>query len=264
VLSSPIEWTSSVADGTDRAEQADDPVLIAAARHALHDEEVVAAFAVDGDEAEDGVKARALIERCATCRDLHADLVAIGSTIRAVRGANGVATGRSAPRDFRLTPMDAARLHPGNAFRRAAARVFAGAAMFGRPIGASLAALGVVGLLVGTFGLGPLTATTAPQSQQMGAGGTETARPGAAATFDAFGAPPPASQTDERPNLGPAATGGANKEPVASDTRDSSPGRPGTIDVLLATSILVVGLGLAFLVAGIRHARAWSRPRHRT
>jgi len=46
----------------------EDPALAIAARHALHDEELVVAFATDGDDAQDATRARTLIERCQACR----------------------------------------------------------------------------------------------------------------------------------------------------------------------------------------------------
>ena len=248
-----------MADRTDRPEQVDDPVLIAAARHALHDEELVAAFAVDGDAAEDAARAKALIERCATCRDLHADVVAIGSTIRAAGTAQAVGVVRQAPRDFRLTPMDAARLQPGNVFQRTVARLFAGAAMFGRPVGATLATFGLVGLLVGTLSLGQLQGGGAPTSESLGA-----AAP--ASTFDTFGSQPGASLTVDRANHGPIPTGDRQKEPVppaAAGGTDSSLGS-NTIPLLFAGSVLLLVLGVALLFTGFRHARAWRRARDRT
>jgi hypothetical protein len=249
----------------DPADQVDDPVLIAAARHALHDEELIASFAVDADEAEDVAKAKALIDRCVTCRELHADLVAIGSTIHAAGTAAVVGTVRPAPRDFRLTPMDAARLQPGNALQRAAAWLFAGAAMFGRPVGASLAALGLVGLLVGTVGLGQITSSAAPQSEGAGAvGAAASTAPAAAATFDVFGAQSSPSQDDDRSNAGPFATRDSNKQPGAPGALDSRGTGDPTLPLLFAASVLLLVLGLGLVAAGIQHARAWNRPRQRT
>jgi hypothetical protein len=88
----------------------DDPRLVAAARHALHDEELVAAYAVDGDAADDPTRAKALIERCQTCRELHADMVAIGAVFKAAGTAEAVGAARPAPRDYRLTATEAVRL----------------------------------------------------------------------------------------------------------------------------------------------------------
>jgi hypothetical protein len=253
-------------DRQDRPEQVDDPALIAAARHALHDEEVVAAYAVDGETAEDAPRARALIERCPTCRDLYADVVAIGSTIRAAATSEAFAGTRPAPRDFRLTPLDAARLRPGNVVQRAAARLFAGAAMFGRPVGASLATLGLVGLVVGTMTLGQLKGAAAPQSEGAAVAGAAASGGPAAApgtTFDVLGAQPGATQTTDRSNQNPAASAERQTQPGAAQTIDSSTGR-GAVELLFAASIALVGAGVVLLVAGYRHARAWRNARQRT
>ena len=274
--SSPIEWTSSVADrrtrrpndrgeGADGPEQVDDPALIAAARHALHDEELIAAFAVDGENAEDPSRARSLIERCPTCRDLYADVVAIGATIHAAGTTEAFAATRPAPRDFRLTPMDAARLRPGNVFQRGLARLFAGAAMFGRPIGAGLATLGLVGLVVGTMTLGQLRGAAAPQSEGAtiaGAGATSAPGGAPATTFDVLGAQPAASSAAGRLDAGPNASSERQKQPGTDFATDST-AESGTAELLFGGSILVLVLGVGLMLTGYRHARAWQRVRER-
>src|SRR5215213_1471313 len=176
--------------------QPDDPRLVAAARHALHDEELIAGYAVDGEAAEDPARARTLIERCTTCRDLHADLVAIGSTLVAAGSADAVAAAGPAPRDFRLSASDAVRLRGGNAVQRWAARFLDGLATFGRPVGAAFAALGVVGLLVGSIGLGQLDIAGLGAGPAAGGGG-----PGA--TFETAGSQAAQSPTTDRTAEGP-------------------------------------------------------------
>ena len=139
----------------------DDAALGAIARHALHDEELIAAFAADGlDDPAESDKARALVARCATCHDLHRDLVGIGTAIRASGTATERASTIRAPRDFRLSADDAARLRPGTPIARGATRlglrerIRVGVTGFGRPVGAALATFGVAGLLVGSLTLG--------------------------------------------------------------------------------------------------------------
>lgn len=138
----------------------DEAALGALARHALHDEELVAAFAADDvDDAADAHRARALVERCATCRDLYRDLVGIRAAIRASGTAMERTATVTAPRDFRLTAEDAARLRPGTSVARLAtrlglrARLGLGVAAFGRPLGAALATFGIAGLLLGAVTL---------------------------------------------------------------------------------------------------------------
>ena len=143
-----------MADRPVETEGHEDPALAIAARHALHDEELIAEFATDGDAVEDAERARSLIERCVACRDLHADLVAIGGMLRAVEKAEAVAATQPAPRDFRLSIETANRLRPGSAVLRLRDRLPAAIASLSRPVGMSMASLGVVGLLLGTLTLG--------------------------------------------------------------------------------------------------------------
>ncbi|HXG25476.1 MAG TPA: hypothetical protein VNL94_01295, partial [Candidatus Binatia bacterium] len=90
----------------------DDPALSQAARHTLHDEELVAAYAADPDESEGATRAKAMIDRCATCASIAADIAAITGAMRSLGRAEAVAATIRAPRDFRLTAKDAARLGP--------------------------------------------------------------------------------------------------------------------------------------------------------
>jgi hypothetical protein len=142
-------------DGDDAQDQA---ALAIVARHALHDEELIAAYAAGGldDDAEadaDRERARSLVDRCPACRDLHRDLEAIGSALR-VAATTAVAV---APRDFRLTADDARRLGGPVAVRAVVTSVRRSIWSFARPLGATFASLGVVGLLFGTLSLGGLS-----------------------------------------------------------------------------------------------------------
>lgn len=233
----------------------EDPRLSAAARHALHDEEVVAAFAVDGDASDDPARARTLIERCTTCRDLHADMVAIGAVVRTVGTAEAVGAVRAAPRDFRLTASDAVRLRGGNPLQRVAARLVDGIAAFGRPVGAGLATFGVVGLLVGTMSLGALGGSPAAMPIE-GTGGAvpgATAAPAATSELGAVNQPEASPATDKSIQSPDPSDGRVFSTTAGSDDgqRDSS----GT-SLLFAGSITLLVAGAALLLAG------WSRRRH--
>jgi hypothetical protein len=237
----------------------EDPRLAAAARHALHDEELVAAYAVDGEASDDPARARALIERCSTCRDLHADLVAIGSAVRAAGTAEAVGAIRPAARDFRLTASDAARLRGGGVLQRVVARVVDGVAAFGRPVGASLAALGVVGLLVGTMTLGFLGGAASMTTEGTGAQAP-------AATLDATaGVQPLATSATDRFNPGPQSTD-ARQELTGNGTDADNAGTgPSTTPWLFAGSFAVLVAGVALLLAGTRQRRRpIPRPADRT
>jgi hypothetical protein len=232
----------------------DDPQLAAIARHALHDEELIAAFAAgDVEDRGDVERARSLVERCAFCRDLHGDL----SVIRAVLQASGTAAQRAetraAPRDFRLTAADAARLRPGSPIVRAAtrlgwrARVGLGVATFGRPLGATLATLGVVGLLIGSLTLG---------SQGASSSGAPAAT--AAPALDTGGGAPEAT------------TGGLSYGPVSSARNGGVEGGPtsgrggsgpSATMVLFGGSIALLAAGVVLILASRRTLGSISTPR---
>ena len=231
-------------------EGSEDPALSIAARHALHDEELVAAFATDGDTIENGERARSLIERCVACRDLHADLVAIGGMLQAIEKSEVVATTQPAPRDFRLTVETANRLRPGSVVLRFRDRVAAAIAAFSRPVGLSMASLGVVGLLLGTLtmggfgslasapedngGIGSAAGATAGPGEVTGPLATEATPAGTRMSFDTLVTAAPPSQ-DAAPEPRPAAGGGS------------------IVSTLLVggSTILLIG-GLALLLLGSR------------
>jgi hypothetical protein len=243
---SSIEWTCSVADPTSGPDQAE---LAAIARHALHDEELIAAFAAgDLDDANEQDRARALVDRCSMCRDLKRDLAVIRTAVKAAGTATERAATMAAPRDFRLSPEDAARLLPGSPIVRVArrlgwrARLDLGIAAFGRPVGAAMATFGVAGLLIGslTFGGAPASLFS------VQSGGGATSAPGAE------GIGPAATSTLDRTGFGPLESGkdsrGAANEPSA---RDSGSQGVATI-ALFGGSIALIALGIGLFVAARR------------
>ncbi|HEY8239353.1 MAG TPA: hypothetical protein VIF63_07940 [Candidatus Limnocylindrales bacterium] len=225
--------------GHDR-DEATEAALAVAARHALHDEELIAGFAVDGlDDDADIAKAKSLVERCAACRDLFVDVQAISGALR-VEARRTIA----APRDFQLSVDDARRLGGTISPRGFVRNLRRAMVSFGRPIGASMAALGIVGVLVGSFSFGGLGAAGAPTAGNPG--------PGAAATDAAIKeqtgpeSAAPGATTDST-GFGPYATElmSAADEAQRDLARLSAPGGAG---VLFAGSIglLIVGLSLAW------------------
>ena len=217
----------------------DDPRLSAAARHALHDEELVAAYAAgDVDDAADAERAKSFVDRCAMCRELDDDLRQIRSAIQASGTAAQRAATIAAPRDFRLTAEDAARLRPGFPVARLGARLGwrsrlrLGVATFGRPLGAGLATLGVAGLLIGSLTLGG-----SPFALMGGA-----ASASGAPTVEQTGQGP--EVTDRSSTTAPGATikdGGSYGGP---STPTSGPGWPAAALLLGGSALLVVGVGL--------------------
>jgi hypothetical protein len=233
----------------DRATGRDEAELAAIARHALHDEELVAAYAADDiEDAAERERARTMIERCATCRDIQRDVALIRIATRASGTALQRATTVSTPRDFRLTAEDAARLRPGSPIGRVArrlgwrARVDVGIAAFGRPVGAAMATFGVVGLLVGSLALGG-----GPGSlfSAQSAGGA-TSAPGAE------GISPGATQIVDRTNFGPQATDQNTKNPVPVSGGRESGNQTSAAVALVGGSIALIVIGIGLFLAARR------------
>lgn len=224
----------------------DEAALAAAARHALHDEELVAAFARGAvEDPAEADRARALIERCSVCRDLHQDIAAIGAALATV-SAFTVA----APRDFRLTAADARRL--GGPVRRPRGFLVAlrrSIDAFARPVGATLATFGLVGVLVGSIGFGGTY--SAPQvgdsgqaalqaSPEVHAGATEPDQP---------------KSTDRTTALGP---GSGNEVTTDGETPRgtfTSPTGHSPFAGLLGGSAVMLGVGLLLLLVAFRRGR---------
>lgn len=166
---------------------ADEAALAIVARHALHDEELIAAFAagaLDGeDEADERSRAGSLVERCPACRAVQDDVAAIVSATRT--DARFTA---KAPRDYRLSVDDAQRLG-GTVITRGPLwnlrRVVLGVA---RPLGASVAALGLVGVLVGSAAMGAAGLAARP-AEDAGTTQSGAGAPSAAAAATAAAAP---------------------------------------------------------------------------
>lgn len=211
--------------------------------HDAHDLELVARAAAGDLAAGEAAAARDLVASCEACAALEADLRAIAAATRELAPAAALASTRSAPRDFRLTEVDAARLR-----RR---RPFGLAWLAGRDprrvraLGGALAALGVVGLLVST-GMPAL----------LGAAG-------GAAVLSQAGAP--ASMEFMSGAQRDAATRGTAAVPAPTDplsvTMTSDPGlnEPAAVDepawgeraplVLAIGSVAVLAVGIALLLA---------------
>jgi anti-sigma factor RsiW len=232
--------------------QPEDPALAIAARHALHDEELIAAFATNGDAADDASRARSLIERCQACSALHADLVAIGGALRATPKAAAVAAVQPAPRDFRLSVQTANRLRPGSVVLRLRDRIREAIASFSRPLGMSMASVGVVGLLLGTLTLGGTASSGGAQqdASNIGADGSSSAPAGSAEGMGATAAPG-----------GLTGAGGTPRETsrMSFDTRSAGPSAPVAGDTThgpIAGSrptmpVLIVVGSIGLLVAGL-------------
>ena len=145
---------------------------VQATSHDRHDPMPVAALAAGDLAGTERDQAVTLITTCADCAALHDDLVALA---RATAAAPPPVTTR--PRDFRLTPADAARLRP-TVWRRFVAAIGSSRSVLSRPMGVGLATLGLVGLLVGNVQI-PIPA--GQSAAAPAAADVASAAPGAAA-----------------------------------------------------------------------------------
>jgi anti-sigma factor RsiW len=191
------------------------------ATHATHDPELIAA-AVGG--ALDPSERRLIDERlstCASCAELHADLLAIVSAQRALPTP-------SRPRDFHLTPADAHRLRP-RGIRAVLAAIGSSRDAFSKPLAIGLTTLGLVGILVGSmpsFGMsGAASAPAAPGYDYADSKGTdlEGQSQGDGTVFGGQDNPPAG------PSAAPAAPSSdvaAAPEPSAAETIAAAPAAP--------------------------------------
>ncbi len=195
--------------------------------HEHHDPMLVAALAAGDLAGTDRDQAITLTRTCADCADLHADLLALASATAAAPAP--VAT---RPRDFRLTPADAARLHPSR-WRRLAAAIAKSPTLLSRPMGVGLATLGLVGLLIGnvhiTGFMGSSAATPAPQSAAGAASSVLPANPDMVmAPSDLIARNGTGSGPDAASSVAPAAAasqeiGGVSGAPAASIGTQAAP-----------------------------------------
>ena len=161
--------------------------------HAGHDRLLVAALAAGDLTGADRDHALELTRSCTSCAELHDDLVAIA------RATSVVAPPIARPRDFQLSPADAARLRP-SGWRRALTGLAGARLVASRPLGVGLATLGLAGLLIGnvpigSFGAsGPTPAASSGAAAQPAAAGDQGTAAEPPASIDAIrGAPRPAA-----------------------------------------------------------------------
>jgi hypothetical protein len=108
--------------------------------HVQHDLLLVASLAAGDLAGADRDHAAAQIASCADCAILHADLIAIARATAALPPA-------AAPRDFTLSPEQAAALRP-TGWRRLVAAMSGSRPLMSRQLGIGLATIGLAGLLV--------------------------------------------------------------------------------------------------------------------
>ncbi len=198
--------------------------------HAGHNLELVAAASAGDATGSDQVRAADLLASCAECAALAADLRSIAAGTRTLGSAFAIPVAR-APRDFRLSEQDAARLGRRGILGIGRTRA---SLTWTRRLGGSLATLGLVGLLVSAAPLGlPRTAGGAPAGERDDQG-----------VSDPYGlqeaAPAPSSLTSkvsEAPNLSPAEQSAEMAaEPVVSSENG--------LLAIVAGGVLVAGVSL--------------------
>jgi hypothetical protein len=164
-------------------------------QHAQHDPLVVVSFAAGDLTGADRDLAASLIAACADCATLHDDLLAIARATAALPPA-------TRPRDFQLSPEQAARLRPAG-WRRFVAAFASPQLAMTRQLGIGLTTIGLAGLLVSVL-----------PTVQLGIGGSAAAPAGAPAAAPAgsqqfLSAAESSNGTDSlaAPSAAPAATG---------------------------------------------------------
>ena len=217
--------------------------------HLRHDPQLVAGHASNDLAPADAERVAGWLRDCADCAALHADLRVLSSALATLpRLAN-------APRDFRLSPAQAARLRGGPWWRRLARSITAPRGV-GRPLATAFTTLGLVGILVGSLPVGfmQLAAVT---GDRLGSVSTEGAGAPVASPTDAdnFFAPADGSGGGDGEGRGSyqvdGAGGGAtpptkddpSEDLVSNESRDASATWVSPV-FALAAAFLAIGLGL--------------------
>jgi hypothetical protein len=219
--------------------------------HDRHDLELVAAYAAGDAAGADLETATALVSGCAECSALHHDL-------RAIAAALPTLPAPARPRDFRLTPGQAASLRP-TGWRRLLGALAGPSFRLAAPVGTGLAALGLAGILVGSLGGIPLGMGGA-------ASGEDAFRNGLAAPAPASEAPSPDRvEIQAEPTAAPAASGdpGVAFQPPNEDAAGTLLATDGAADrsvsplVVVSMIVLLAGIGLVGVrLLGRRLSRA--------
>lgn len=177
-----------------------------ASSHPSHDTMLVAsladhALADHGLAAPELEAAEALVAACSLCAALHADLVALSAATRSMHSP-------TRPRDYTLTPDDAARLRA-TGWRRWVAGFGTSRDVFSRPLALGLTTLGLAGLLVAT--VPSVLQGQAATSSGASSGFVDSAAP-------ALGALPEAASRVPDPRAAAAASSANGLQPTAASS----------------------------------------------
>ncbi len=219
-------------------------------RHESHDAELVARFSAGDATTAEVDEAQRWIETCPECSALASDLRAIASATREMSALAGAGV-PAAPRDFRLTPGDAARLRRPRPWQIFGTLRAPGAL---RGLGGALATLGLVGLLVGA-GLPALLGGVGGSAASGSAEGPD------ATVFGAFAPVAPAATADTRLEIKATGDPQADAEAEAGATTAGEPAAASRDGALSSQATVALGsfatlvLGLALLLASRRGSR---------
>jgi anti-sigma factor RsiW len=232
-------------------------------QHQDHDLSLVAGLAAGDLSTQDRARAQQILESCAECTTIHADLIAIAAATRTLPKH------LRAPRDYRLSADQAGRLSR-RSWLRTLLAPFAGTHSAARPMAAAFTTLGLAGLLVVTVlpGLFGSAAMLAPERQSTtgaaaAAPTAAPARPAAAPGASSAPAPNgPGAAIDNNAATPPLdAEFGAKGGSVGSDApRAQGEGSDGSgaLTSMVAPSPLLLGslalLGLGLALFGLRYA----------
>ena len=204
----------------------------ASVEHDGHDLELIARVAAGDGSPGDVQAAETLRLDCSACCDLDADLRAIATSTRALAADTAAVR---APRDFRITPKDAARLRG----RRLAD-------LFPARLGGGLVALGLVGILFGSGILGVFS----------GLGSAGAAAPAQQTTDErSSGAPGAVFAPAQSPGSSGYATA-ANKDNATTGEPREATGSYGSMNWFLVVSGAAIVAGLGILLAARNGRRA--------
>ena len=212
------------------------PGTMPQADHAQHDRWLVVRAADHDDELTpaEAASARALMTGCGDCAALAADITTISQ-------ATAVSLAPARPRDFRLTPAQAATAR-GGVFDRLGRWLASPRATILRPLAGASLAIGIVLVVVGPSIQGPLRAV-APAPAPNVAGGApvastsaSTAAPETDRTMEMQIAPPgtPIAYPEVQSRMAPDGTA-ADSATTAADSATQPPDASGYTRLLKAT-----------------------------
>ncbi|HSL32000.1 MAG TPA: hypothetical protein VK871_00045 [Candidatus Limnocylindrales bacterium] len=162
--------------------------------HDRHDPLLVASFAAGDLVGTERDLAASFVDACADCRAIHDDLLSIARATAALPAA-------ARPRDFRISPEQAARLRP-KGWRGLVAAFASPRLALTRQLGVGLTTLGLAGLLVSalpSFPLGMASSAGAPPAAERVSTDTNT---GPSDGVTAVGAGPSAAPASGQPFRG--------------------------------------------------------------